>query len=131
MGAAVHHVGPLGSGALVKLATNALLGIQVASLAELIGLLERNDAEVDVALKAIATTSVWSPVAHYLASSMRQGDFCPQFPVELIEKDLGYALAAAGHAPMLVAARSVFQAGIAESLGKENISAVVKLPVNS
>ena len=44
-------------------------------------------------------------------------------------RELGAA--AAGHAPMLVAARSVFQAGIAEGLGKENISAVVKLPVNS
>jgi 3-hydroxyisobutyrate dehydrogenase len=33
----IHHVGPLGSGALVKLSTNALLGVQVTVLAEMIG----------------------------------------------------------------------------------------------
>lgn len=130
MGAAIHHVGPLGSGTLVKLATNALLGIQVTALAELIGLLKRGGADVDVALKAIAGTPVWAPVANYLAGSMRQGDFRPQFPVELIEKDFGYAVAAAGSegsAPMLAAARSVFKRGIEHGLGGDNMTAVVRL----
>lgn len=130
MGAAIHHVGPFGSGTLVKLATNALLGIQVTALAELIGLLTRNGTDVDVALKAIAGTPVWAPVAHYLAGSMRQGDFRPQFPIELIEKDFGYALAAAGEksaAPMIAAARSVFQAGIERGLGRDNMTAVARL----
>jgi 3-hydroxyisobutyrate dehydrogenase len=130
MGSAIHHVGPIGSGALVKLATNALLGIQVSALAELIGLLQRNGTDVDLALKAIAGTPVWAPVANYLASSMRQGDFRPQFPVALIEKDFGYALAAAGSAslaPMLAAAKGVFQAGIEQGLGDKNMTAVVDL----
>ncbi len=43
MGSIITHVGPLGSGAIVKLSTNALL---VAVLAELIGLLMRSGADV-------------------------------------------------------------------------------------
>lgn len=130
MGSAIHHVGPVGAGTLVKLATNSLLGIQVTALAELIGLLQRGGSNVDVALKAIAGTPVWAPVSNYLVSTMRQGDFRPQFPVELIEKDFGYAVAAAGSeasAPMLAAARSVFQRGIKHGLGGDNMTAVVRL----
>jgi 3-hydroxyisobutyrate dehydrogenase len=37
LGGAIHHAGPTGSGAAVKLMLNALLGIQAAAMAELIG----------------------------------------------------------------------------------------------
>lgn len=131
MGSAVHHVGPLGSGALAKLATNALLGIQVTALAEITGLLAAGGADVGKTLQAIAGTPVWAPVAHYLAGSMLNGDFRPQFPVELIEKDFGYALAvvqgAAQQAPTLSAARQVFQQAMAEGLAGDNMTAVVRL----
>lgn len=131
MGSAVHHVGPLGSGALAKLATNALLGIQVTALAEITGLLAAGGADVGKSLQAIAGTPVWAPVAHYLAGSMLNGDFRPQFPVELIEKDFGYALAVvqgdALRAPTLSAAREVFQQAMAEGLSGDNMTAVVRL----
>jgi 3-hydroxyisobutyrate dehydrogenase len=130
MGSAINYVGPLGSGALVKLSTNALLGVQVTVLAELIGLLERSDADVAGAIKAIASTAAWSPAANYLSGSMLSGNFAPQFPIELIEKDFGYAVAAAGSleaAPTIAAARSIFQRAIAEGLGRENMTGVVKM----
>jgi len=130
MGAAIHHVGPIGSGTLVKLATNALLGIQVTALAELIGMLRRNGTDVAKAIQAISGTSVWSPIDNVIAGSIMRGDFQPQFPVELIEKDFGYALAATGSdraAPTLAAARSVFDLGIKSGLGSENMTAVARM----
>lgn len=130
MGSAIHHVGPLGAGTQAKLATNALLGIQVAALAELIGLLERQGSDVARTLQAIAGTSVWAPVANYLTASMLRDDFQPQFPVALIEKDFGYALAAAGSdalAPTLAAARAVFRRGVEQGLGDLNMTAVARL----
>ncbi|WP_305074439.1 NAD(P)-dependent oxidoreductase [Propionivibrio sp.] len=130
MGAAIHHVGPIGSGTLVKLATNALLGIQVTALAELIGMLRRCGTDVVKAVQAIAETPVWSPVDNVIAGSMLRSDFQPQFPVELIEKDFGYALTAAGSdaaAPTLAAARAVFRQGIAHGLGGDNMTAVARL----
>ncbi len=133
MGSAVHHTGPLGSGALVKLATNALLGVQLTTIAELIGILERAGADKAGAIKAIAGTAVWSPAANHLSASMLAGNFAPQFPIELIEKDFGYAVAQAGTAeaaPTIAAARGIFQEAIARGLGNENMTGVVRLFTN-
>jgi 3-hydroxyisobutyrate dehydrogenase len=130
MSRAVHHLGPAGSGARVKLATNTLLGLQVTGLAEIISLLTHGQTDVNKALHAMASTSAWSPVADYLALSMTGRDFAPQFPVELIEKDFGYFIAAAGEekqAPTIAASRSVFGKAVAAGLGQENMTAVVKL----
>jgi 3-hydroxyisobutyrate dehydrogenase len=129
MGSAIHHVGPLGTGALVKLSTNTLLGIQVVAFAEVIGMLKRTGADAHRAMEAIASTSVWSPVATYLSGSMLSGNFAPQFPVELIEKDFGYTVEAAGEnfAPTIGAARRVFRKAIEEGLGESNMTGVVQL----
>ena len=130
MGAAVHHVGPVGTGALTKLATNTLLGIQVTTLAEIIGMLRRNQVDIAAALRAVGGTAVWAPIANFIAATMQAGDFRPQFPVELIEKDFGYTLAAAGgdaRAPTIAAARGVFRQGMEQGIGEENMTSVVKL----
>ncbi|WP_186250702.1 NAD(P)-dependent oxidoreductase [Burkholderia gladioli] len=130
MGSTIHHVGPLGAGALTKLATNTLLGIQVTVLAELIGMLKRADADVARVLEVVATTPVWSMAAGRLSGLMLAGNFAPQFPVELIEKDFGYTLQAAGSdaaAPTIAAARGVFRTAIERGFGQDNMTGVVKL----
>lgn len=130
MGSSIHFVGPHGSGALVKLATNALLGVQVTTLAELIGLLKKSGADPDRAIEAIAGTPVWSPIANNLSHAMLTGNFAPQFPVELIEKDFGYMLRVAGSpeaAPTIAAARGVFQHAIERGSGPDNMTGVVRL----
>jgi 3-hydroxyisobutyrate dehydrogenase len=130
MGSAIHHVGPLGAGALVKLTTNALMGVQVTVFAEIIGLLQGAGADVAGALKAIASTPAWSPAANYLTGTMLAGNFAPQFPVELIEKDFGYVLGEVRDSeavPTISAARSVFQRAIGRGLGGDNMTGVVRL----
>lgn len=130
MGSTVHHVGELGSGALAKLATNTLLGIQVTVLAELIGMLRRSGADVVRVLDAVAATPTWSPAAGRVSGLMLSGDFAPQFPLDLIEKDFGYTLKTVGQesmAPTIAAARGVFRSAIERGLGEENMTAVVKL----
>ena len=130
LGAGVFHVGPCGQGALAKLATNALLGVQVAALAELIPLLERQGADVPLLLQALARTSVWAPVGGYLSGSMLAGDFRPQFTVSLIEKDFAHIEQAAGSlaaVPLLATVRSVFQSGIRQGLGEQNMTAVTQI----
>lgn len=130
MGSAVHHAGPVGSGALVKLATNTLLGVQVTALAELIGMLKHAGMDPARAMEIVSTTAVWSPYASRALPSMLKQDFQPQFPVDLVERDFGYALSAAGSdqsAPTIAAARQVFQAAKAKGLAEENLTSVVKL----
>lgn len=128
LGESIHFVGPVGSGALVKLATNALMGVQVTTIAELIGLLRRAGADVAGAIKAISGTAAWSPAATNLSGSMLAEKFDPQFPVELIEKDFGYVIEAAGSSatvPTIAAARGVFQRANENGLSNKNMTSVV------
>lgn len=130
MGSSIHHVGPHGAGALAKLATNTLLGVQVTVLAELIGMLKNSDADVARVLEAVAVTPAWSAVAGRVSGLMLAGNFAPQFPVELIEKDFGYTLQTVGSdsaAPTIAAARGVFRQAIERGFGKDNMTGVVKL----
>ncbi|MGY2288430.1 NAD(P)-dependent oxidoreductase [Pseudomonas sp. SDO528_S397] len=130
MGSALHHVGPLGAGTLVKLATNALLGVQVTALAELFGMLGNQGVDLAKAFDAVAATSVSSVAAQRSVASMAAGNFAPQFPVALIEKDFGYVVNAAGgaaSAPTIEASRKVFSAAVEQGLGDLNMTGVVKL----
>lgn len=86
LGSSIQHVGPIGAGSLAKLTTNTLLGVQVDTIAELIGMLQRQGVDPKQIFDAVASTPVWSSVAGRIATSMLSGTFAPQFPIELIEK---------------------------------------------
>lgn len=128
MGKKVNHTGEMGSGALAKLVTNTLMGIQVTTIAELIGMLKRQGQDPDAILEAVSTTPVWSKTAGIVRKSMVSEAYDPQFPVDLIEKDLGYCLQAADQvAPMTSAARTVFNEAQEQQLGEWNMTVVAKL----
>src|ERR1700739_3398266 len=130
LGSRIQHVGPIGAGSLAKLATNTLLGVQVDTIAELIGMLQRQGVDPRQILDAVASTSVWSAVAGHIAASMLSGTFAPQFPIELIEKDFSYTVHTAGgeeNAPAITAIRNIFRKAISEGLGELNMTAIVKL----
>jgi 3-hydroxyisobutyrate dehydrogenase len=129
MGTAAHHVGPAGCGAAAKLVTNALLGIHVGALAELMGLLAQQGLATEPILRAVADTPVWAPVDNYLCASMMAQEFRPQFPIELMAKDFSYAVAAAGKSrlPLVSAALGAFQEALNQGLGDRNMTAVAKL----
>lgn len=130
-GAAVHHLGPLGRGMAMKLAVNALFGVQVAALAELLGALEGAGIEPSRAMEVLGSLAVCSPAAKGTGGLMVAGRFDPLFPVALVEKDFGYALdlaAAAGvDARVSAAARTIFGKAISAGYGDENLVAVAKL----
>ncbi len=128
MGKKVNHTGGMGSGALAKLVTNTLMGIQVTTLGELVAMLKRQGEDPDKILEAVSTTPVWSKTAGIVRKSMVNEAYEPQFPVDLIEKDLGYCLQAANQvAPMTSAARTVFNEAQTQQLGEWNMTVVAKL----
>lgn len=131
MSAAVHHVGSVGSGAALKLAINSLFGVQVAVIAELIGLIRRCGLDVAKAIEIIAATPVCSPAVKAAANAMLTGNFAPMFPLELVAKDFSYALDMAitndAQAPLTQAAARVFAMAIAQGYGTDNITGVVQL----
>jgi 3-hydroxyisobutyrate dehydrogenase len=127
-GAAVHHAGGSGMGAAVKLAVNALLGIQVAAMAEIIGLLVQAGADPARAIEIIGSTPAASPSAKGAAAMMLAPPVTPLFTVDLVEKDFGYIAAAAGKgAPVAAAARAAMQAASARGLGGANLTSLVEL----
>jgi len=131
VGGAVHHVGPSGSGATMKLAVNALFALQVAAIAELSALAAKSGIDPDVTLEVLGALPVTSPAAKGAAALIRAGKHAPSFPIDLVEKDLGYAEAAAREAraevPITAATRTVFARARASGDGGLNITGVARL----
>lgn len=131
MGSAVRLLGPAGSGAKAKLVVNALLGVQVAFLAEALPLVERSGLDVRETFEMLASLPVTSPAAKLLGGFMLDERFAPLFPIELVAKDFAYAKAAAKAAgasvPLIEAAGGVFERADAEGLGDQNLTAAIKL----
>lgn len=124
MGGAVHPVGEAGAGAVVKLAVNALLGVQVAAVAEILRWIGDQGLDQAQVWEVIGATPVLSPVAKINGSMMLNGQFSPLFPVELLDKDLRYTESG----PVLEAIRARTSEAISAGLGGENMTALFKLP---
>ena len=130
MGKTIIHVGPVGSGALVKLINNFLCGVQAASLAEAIAVIEHSQLDRDRAIGAIVNGSPGSPVMKTLASRIMADDYSPNFYLHLLAKDLGYAIAEGESrgVPMSTAATAlgILQSSIARGDGDKDMAAVVE-----
>jgi 3-hydroxyisobutyrate dehydrogenase len=130
LGSTIRHAGPVGCGAFAKLATNTLMGVQLAALAELIGMLKSQQVDAKQILDAVSATAMWNPHLTRDAESMLTDNFETQFPVRLLEKDLGYTVQTGGgeaSMPTVSAVRSIFRRAIDENLGNLNMTAVARL----
>lgn len=131
MGGAVHHAGAVGSGAATKLMVNALFGIQLAAMAELIGFAKKSGFDVAKLVEIIGATPVCSPAAKMAAGGMLAGNFAPMFPIDLVAKDFSYiestATAISADLPISKATAAAFGKAIASGLAAENITAIAKV----
>ncbi len=130
-GGAVHHVGTVGQGMAMKLAVNALFGIQVAALAEAIGTLTKSGISEENAMALLRELPILSPAAKLAGNLMLTGNHAPLFPIGLVEKDFRYAIATAqdynAEVPVSEALGSVYQRAIAQGYGADNITGVIQL----
>jgi 3-hydroxyisobutyrate dehydrogenase len=130
MGKTIIHLGPVGSGALVKLINNFLCGVQAASLAEAIAMIERSALDRDRALQAIVNGSPGSPVMKTLTNRILADDFSPNFYLHLLAKDMGYAIAdgQSRGVPMATAttALEILRGAMAHGDGDRDMAAVVQ-----
>lgn len=126
MGAAVHHAGSPGAGAVVKLMVNTLFGVQVATLAELLALARSGGINPARAIEIVAATPTASPAAMGAAAGMLAEQFAPMFPVELVAKDFALANGLFS-GPLIERALAVFRRAEREGLADQNLAAVAKL----
>jgi 3-hydroxyisobutyrate dehydrogenase len=130
MSKSIVHVGPTGSGSLLKLINNFMCGVQAASLAEALALIERTGLDRDVATQVLTNGAPGSPLVRTLLARMIARDYTPNFHLSLMEKDLGYSIQEASRQKIALetaqAARAAFQRSVAAGRGRQDLSAIVE-----
>ena len=124
-------LGPVGSGALLKLINNFVCGVQIAALAEAMAMIERSGLDRAKALEVLTNGAPGSPLFKAVSARMTAPDYTPNFLLRLMAKDLGYAINEGGKLSMelitATAALEEFKRGIAAGHGDKDIAALVEL----
>ena len=124
------HLGPTGSGALMKLINNFMCGVQAASLAEAEYMIGAGGLNLEKALPILTHGAPGSGLVQRAAARAFANDFTPNFPLHLMAKDLGYAIGEAsnlGHNLLTASsALTIFKEAIAKGYGDQDFSAVIK-----
>jgi 3-hydroxyisobutyrate dehydrogenase len=130
MGKSIVPLGPIGSGALLKLVNNFVCGVQVAALAEAIALIERGGLDRTTALAVLTNGAPGSPLVKAVCARMVTPDYTPNFLLRLMAKDLTYAIQEGGKLSVelktAAAALADFQNAIAAGHGEKDIAAVAE-----
>jgi 3-hydroxyisobutyrate dehydrogenase len=130
MGKDVQHLGPVGSGAKLKLINNFLCGVQIASLAEGLTWLERSGLDREKALNLLKSGAPGSPLLANISARMASHDYGVNFLLTLMTKDLQYAQDAAAEVGVDLTtaanARARFEDAIAKGYGEQDMSSVVE-----
>ena len=131
LGRDVVHLGPTGSGALMKLINNFLCGVQAASFAEAVSMIDAGGLDRAKAMSILTGGAPGSGIVKRVAERVATNDFTPNFALRWMAKDLGYAVREASSEGISLqtaaAALAVFQKAIAEGYGDEDFSAVSRL----
>jgi len=130
MSKAVVHLGPAGSGAMIKLINNFLCGVQVASLAEAVAWIERSGLDRAKALDILTNGAPGSPLVKTVAARMSAPEAAPNFRLRLLAKDLAYAIAEGGKlsVDLMTAAAALerLQGAVALGHGEKDMAAVME-----
>jgi 3-hydroxyisobutyrate dehydrogenase len=141
LGSVVAHVGPPGSGQVVKLCNNLMAGVNMAAVAEACAVAERRGIDPVLFYELVTQSTGDSrvlrtryPLSGADESHPANRDFEPMFMLDLIVKDLGLACDLAGEEgvdPALArAALERYHAAQERGLGRLDYSAVY-LPLQS
>jgi 3-hydroxyisobutyrate dehydrogenase len=124
------HLGPVGSGAKMKLINNFLCGVQVASLAEGLVWIERSGLDREKALAVLKTGAPGSPLLGAISARMVSKAYAVNFLLKLMTKDLFYAQNEAAQYDVDLrtaeVARGLFEAAIAQGFGDQDMASVIE-----
>ncbi len=124
------HLGPVGSGALMKLVNNFVCGVQAASFAEGVSMINSGGLDRSKAVSILTNGAPGSGIVKRIADRMAANDYTPNFALRWMAKDLGYAVDSASSNKISLrtaeAALAVFREAIAEGYGDEDFSAITK-----
>ena len=122
------YLGPSGCGATMKLVVNSLLGSGMQAIAEAVALGEKAGLDRDRLLEVLAGTAVVAPAHLGKLERARRGDYSPQFPLRLMNKDFGLILnLAAAVGAQMPATHAAFEVNVAQATQglEQDFSAVI------
>ena len=122
------YVGSSGSGATMKLVVNTLLGTGMQAIAEAVALGEKAGLDRNRLLDVLSETAVVAPAHVGKLQRAMNGDYSPQFPLRLMNKDFGlifYLAAAVGARMPATEAAFEVNARQAEQGQEQDFSAVI------
>ena len=123
------HLGPLGSGARLKLVNNFICGVQAAALAEGMALIENSGLDLDAALPVLQNGAPGSPLVKAVGTRMASRDYTVFFKLRLMRKDLDYAITEAARQGLDLTtaqnARALFDRAL-DQWGDVDFSAVIE-----
>ncbi len=126
----IFHLGPTGSGAIMKLINNFNSATQAAALAEGLTLIERSGLNVEQALSVITDGAPGSPLVKTLAPRMAAREYEPNFFARLMAKDMRYAIGEGRRCgvnlSMAEATLKLFENAIAAGLGECDFSVIIE-----
>ena len=130
LGRDVIPLGPIGSGATMKLVNNLLCGVQAASFAEALSLIDAAGLDRGKAISILTGGAPGSGILKRMAEREAMNDFTAVFALQWMAKDIAYAIDAASgdgvSLPLSTAALSVFRQAMAMGYGGEDFAAVIK-----
>jgi len=128
----IFHVGPSGSGAIMKLAVNTLVHALNQALSESLVLAEKAGIDRSTAYDVITASAAGAPFVQYKRAAFERPEETPvAFTLALVAKDLGLALDLAERSgvelPQATTNSHTAQAAIAAGLGDRDMSALAEL----
>lgn len=124
-------LGPVGSGAQLKLVNNFLCGVQIVSFAEALTWIERSGLDRTLALEFLKTAAPGSGIVAGMSERMTKRTYEVNFALDLMRKDMAYAQAAAANfgVDLTTAANAEVKFATAQEqgLGGKDMSAVAEV----
>lgn len=131
MGREILRLGPVGSGAQLKLVNNYLCAAQATSFAEALAWIERTSLNRETALEFLKRAAPASGILNTMADRMTKRTYEVNFLLRLMAKDVRYARAAAAQRgvrlSMAEPAEAMFQKAQEQGYGEQDMSAVAEV----
>jgi 3-hydroxyisobutyrate dehydrogenase len=132
MGKNIFHVGPSGSGEVIKLVNNILVGVIAAATAEAFVLGAKAGADVGVMGQVVGVSAGASwQLANQFPLRAFSGTFHPGFMTDLLQKDLGLALelGAENQSPLFLTAlaKQLYGEAQAAGYGRDDYTSVLRV----
>lgn len=125
------HLGNVGVAMKMKLIINAILGIQAAALGEVVASIRNSMEDPEKMIGLLKALPVMSPLMSRLMDKMEPGNYSPNFPIDLVEKDLSYfvqSLASSRKERSFVeATRKIYAEAKWEGYGQDDITGIIQL----